>query len=194
MTTLAASVEQLLKQPTPESLWDLQPALLAHPDGQSAYETCGHFFRYLCQVKAMMDTRQFPLLATGLAVASTGINISEEIFSKRQTNLWNLVADGLRLALDTLSTYQFVLQIEPNFLVTHDTATWEAYRAYWQISVEYQPDLDSETRTRALNQLFQVVHDPKAEVVTRVVFLIQLFQWALILRLLPLLVGVPSRE
>lgn len=194
MPSLAASVEQLLKEPTPDSLWLLQADLLAHPAGQAAYGLSGHFFRYLTQVKAMMDTRQFPLLATALALTSTGINISEEIFSSRKTNLWNLTADAFRLALDTLSTYQFVLQVEPTFLVGHDAATWEVYRAYWQISVDYQPDLDHDTRRQALDQLFQVVRDANAEVVVRVAFLIQLFQWALVLRLLPLLSGVPSRE
>lgn len=194
MSQLAASVEQLLKQPTPESLWQLQPVLLAHPKGQAAYELSGHFFRYLSQVKAKMDARQFPLLATALALTSTGINISEEIFSSRKTNLWNLTADAFRLALDALGTYQFVLQVEPTFLAIHDAATWDVYNAYWQISTDYQPALDPETRTRALDQLFQVVRDPKAEVVVRVAFLVQLFQWALILRLLPLLTGVPTRE
>ncbi len=189
MNALALLLDQFLKQPTPDMLWQLHPLLLAsdHPSAPAADEIAGQFFRYLNAIRSQMETRQFPILATTLAVSSTGINITEEIFSARKTNPWELVADGLRIALDTLSTYQFVRQWETNFAASHDAAVWDLYGAYWKLGKEHQPIMDATERARLLDELFAVVRDPDADNALRLAWLVRLFQWGLIARLAPML-------
>lgn len=194
MNPLAVLLEQFLQKPTPDMLWQLHPMLLAsdHPAALAADEIAGQFFRYLNAVRSQIETRQFPVLATTLAVSSTGINIAEEIFSARKTNQWEVVADGLRLALDTLSTYQFVRQWETNFAATHDAAVWDLYGAYWRLSEEHQPEMDVSERARLLDELFAVVRDPNADNALRLAMLVRLFQWGLLARLAPMLSREPT--
>ncbi len=189
--SLPVLLDQFLKQPTPELLLEMQPIFLSidHPSAQAAHKIAGHFYTYLSAVRGKVETKQFPVLATALVVSSTGVNIAEEIFSERRTNIWNLVADGMRVALDTLSTYQFVKQWETDFGSVHDAATWNLYAAYWHLSMEYQPDIELETRAQAMHDLFRVVREPEVDNALRLASMVQLFQWALIARLAPLLVA-----
>ncbi|NDJ85489.1 MAG: hypothetical protein GYB66_06355 [Chloroflexi bacterium] len=186
---LTLLVEQVLEKPSPEGLWHLHAGLLAsrHPEAPIARDLAGHFFRYLSAVQSKIGTRQFPVIATGLAVTSTGINVTEEIFSNRKTNLWNLTADGFRLALDTLSTYQFVRQWETDFAALHAAAAWELYAAFWRLSETWQPAMPATARAQTLEELFTPVRDPDAENALRLAVMIRLFQWGLAAQMLPVL-------
>lgn len=186
---LAVRLDQVLKEPTPQKLWELHPALLMvdHPSAEAASAIAGQFFRYLNLVQSKIESRQFPVLATTLAVSGTAIGMAENIFSSHKTNITALLVDGLRVALDSLSTYQFVRQWEPDFAALHDTAVWDLYHAYWRLSEDHQPDLDTTKRIELLDELFRVVRDPEADSSLRLALLVRLFQLGLAIRVLPLL-------
>jgi hypothetical protein len=186
---LALRLDQVLKEPTPQNLWKLHPSLLVidHPSADAASNIAGQFFRYLSLIQSKLESRQFPILATTLAISGTGIGMAENIFSSRKTNIMELLVDGLRVALDTLSTYQFVRQWEPDFATLHDTAVWDLYRSFWQLSEDLQPDLDTTKRVELLDDLFRAVRDPESDGSLRLALLVRLFQWGLAVRVLPLL-------
>lgn len=186
---LSVVVHSILTEPTPEALTKLQPLLLAldTPSARAAHDISGQFYRYLSTIRNLMEARQFPLLATSLSLTSTGIGIAEEVFSERKTNMMKVMTDGLRMALDTLGTYQFVRQWEPSFAAVHDHAVWNLYEAYWQLSTELQPNLSHMERTEAMESLFVIVRDTQADSALRLALLVRLFQWGLLVRLVPLL-------
>ena len=187
---LPALLDEFLQQPTPDTLWKLHPVLLTldDPSADIAVEIAGQFFRYINAVQRAMESRQFPVLATALAVGSTGITMAQEIFSDKKTDTVRLSLDGLRVALDILSTYQFVRQWQPAFAAVHDAAVWDLYKAYWKLSVDLQPDLDIDTRVNALESLFTQVRAAEQDNTVRLALLVQLFQLALAARVLPLLI------
>jgi hypothetical protein len=188
-------IDQVLNQPTPEALAKLQPLLLAlgTPQALAAHEIAGQFYMYLSAIRNLVETRQFPVLATTLAATSTGIGMAEDIFSEDKTvNPLQVLVDGLRVALDVLSTYQFVRQWEPSFAAVHDRAVWNLYQAYWSLSSEMQPGLSVVKRAELLENLFKLVRDPESESALRLALLVRLFQWGLIARLLPLLQSVQT--
>lgn len=186
---LANRLDQVLREPTPQNLWKLHPALLMvdHPSAEAAAGIAGQFFRYLNLIQSKIESRQFPVLATTLAIGGTGIGMAENIFSSRKTNVMELMVDGLRVALDSLSTYQFVRQWEPDFAALHDTAVWDLYRAYWRLSEDHQPEMETSRRIQLLDELFSVVRDPDADSSLRLAMLVRLFQWGIAIRVLPLI-------
>jgi hypothetical protein len=188
-SALLAVVEQLLKQPTPDALAKLQPLLLAWPtpEAKAVHEMAGQFYLYLSAIRNMMEARQFPLLATSLSMTSTTIGMAEELISEGRTNRLKLMVDGLRMALDTLGTYQFVRQWEPTFAAIHDGAVWRLYEAWWQLSEDSQPDLPITRRAELLDQLFEIPRNPEADSALRLAFLVRLYQWGLVARLAPML-------
>ena len=191
MSTEALSLvlESIFKHPTPEALSKLQPLLLAidHPSAKAAHDIAGQFYLYLSGVRNMITSRQFPVVATALAVTATGMGVAEDMLSDKPTNMLNVMLDSLRVALDTLGTYQFVRQWEPTFAALHDAATWNLYQSYWQLSVDTQPDLDTIKRAELLETLFIIVRDVEADSSLRLALLVRLFQWGLMTRLVPLI-------
>lgn len=186
---LSLVLESIFKQPTPEALSKLQPLLLAidHPAAESAHEIAGQFYLYLSGIRNMITARQFPVVATALSVTATGMGVAEDILSEGPTNLLRVMIDSLRVALDTLSTYQFVRQWEPTFASLHDTASWSLYRSYWKLSVDTQPELDTLKRAELLENLFSIVRDSNSDTSLRLALLVRLFQWGLMSRLVPLI-------
>lgn len=186
---LAIRLDQVLKEPTPENLWKLHPELLVldHPTADAASHIAGQFFRYLSSIQSKLESRQFPVLATTLAIGGTSVGIAENIFSDHKTNIFELMVDGLKIALDALSTYQFVRQWEPDFAALHNIAVWDLYHAYWRLSEDFQPNLDTAKRRQLLDNLFNVVRDPESDGSLRLAMLVRLFQWGLAIRVLPLL-------
>lgn len=186
---LSLVLESIFKQPTPEALSKLQPLLLAidHPSAEAAHEIAGQFYLYLSGIRNMITARQYPVVATALSVTATGMGVAEDVFSEGPTNMLKMMLDSLRVALDTLSTYQFVRQWEPTFAALHDTASWNLYEAYWQLSVDTQPDLDTFKRAELLENLFSLVRDSESDTSLRLALMVRLFQWGLMTRLVPLI-------
>ncbi|MCI0710633.1 MAG: hypothetical protein L0154_10780 [Chloroflexi bacterium] len=188
-SALSAVVESILKQPTPEALSKLQPLLLVidTPEAGAINDVARDFYMYLSAIRNMLTARQFPVLATSLAVTSQSLGMTEEILSPERTNVAKVLTDGLRMALDVLSTYQFVRQWEPGFAAIHDSASWNLYEHYWKLSVDTQPDLSPVKRAELLEELFTLVRNPETDSALRLALLVRLFQWALITRLVRML-------
>lgn len=193
-TALAQVIESIVKQPTPEAVAKLQPLLLAidTPEARAAHIIAGDFYVYLSAIRNMMSARQFPVLATTLALTSQGIGVAEDIFGEGKTNFHKVMVDGLRMALEVLSTYQFVREWVPSFASVHDVASWNLYQRYWELSSDLQPDMPVTKRAELLDTLFSLVRDPATESEVRLAVLVRLFQWGLMTRLVPLLEPVQS--
>jgi hypothetical protein len=194
--SLAVLLEQVLRNPTPDTLWRLQPALLAldHPSAAGAREIAGQFFAYLNAVRSKAEARRFPVLATAFAATSTSLSIGEDLLALEKAKVLPMLLEGVRLTLDILSNYQFVRQWEPDFAAVHDAAVWNLYGAYWKLSEDHQADMDAEKRRELLDGLFSIVRDPEADSALRLALLVRLFAWGLIARMVPLIALEASIE
>lgn len=186
---LSKQLEQVLSNPSPAEIAQLQPALLSvdNPSAQATLRVAGIFYRYMVAVRAQADAKQFPIIATALSATSTGISIGQDVFSPDPTPTMHVALDTLRTTLDVIGTYQFVRQWEPAFQAVHDSAVWELYDAYWQMSQDLQPDLSIEKRVALLETLFQPVRNQESDGRLRLAWMVTLFQWALVARMASLL-------
>ena len=184
-SALSAIIESILKEPNPETLSKLQPMLLLidTPEAEAIRDIARDFYMYLSAIRNMLTARQFPVLATSLAVTSQSLRVAEDVFGPQKTNVAQVLTDGLKMALDVLSTYQFVRQWEPTFAAIHDSASWNLYERYWQLSVDTQPDLSPMKRVELLEELFATVRNPETDSALRLALLVRLFQWALVTRM-----------
>lgn len=198
MSTEALSLvlESIFTHPTPEALSKLQPLLLAidDPSAEAAHKIAGQFYIYLSGIRNMITARQFPVVATALSVSATGIGVVEDIFSEGPTDMMKIMLDSLRVALDTMSTYQFVRQWEPAFAALHDNAAWNLYQSYWQLSQDMQPNMSALKRTELLESLFAEVRGAESDTALRLALLVRLFQWGLMTRLMPLIKMAQAQE
>jgi hypothetical protein len=188
-SALSTIIENILTEPNPEALAKLQPMLLLidSPEAEAIRDVARDFYMYLSAIRNMLTARQFPVLATSLAVTSQSLSVAQDVFSPEKTNVAKVLTDGLKMALDVLSTYQFVRQWEPTFAAIHDSASWNLYEHYWKLSMDTQPDLAPVKRAELLEELFALVRSPDTDSALRLALLVRLFQWALITRLVRLL-------
>jgi hypothetical protein len=190
------AVEQLLvrilREPSPEDLWDLHPHLLAMEgaDAEAARDLSRTFYNYLAEVKSKLTSQQYSSLAAKLQVgtvgAITGQDIVEALISGNPRAISELLTGGLAAVLETVSNFQHVKAWETEFSSTHTAAVWELYAVLWHISAEMQPDLPLEKRQALINELLAPARNPDLENGVRLAVIIRLFQLLLAIRLVPL--------
>ena len=192
-------LQRILREPSPDDLWELHPLLLAldSPDAEAARSLAQMFYCYLSCVRSKLTSKQYSSLAAHLAAGSVGVlavqNVIESVMSDRKRAVGNLLAGGLAAALETLSTFQHVKAWETEFTSVHEEAVWHLYTALWEVSVETQPDLAVEQRRALIDRLLSAVRDPNLSSPVRVAVVVRLFQVLLVVRLAPL-VGVAHVE
>lgn len=191
--TLESIVERLLTEPQPETLWALQPLLLASdsPAAPPAYEVAQRFYCYLVNVRSKLTSKQYSLLGAALAATSIGIiavrDLLETAADDRAHLLQNALSGGLAGATEGFATLQHVRAWETEFGSVHDEALWDLYGVLWRLSAEGRADQPPETRHRLIEQLLAPARSSELDGLARMAYLIRMYQIALVLRLHPLL-------
>lgn len=182
-------LQRILKEPSPDDLWQLQPHLLVldTPAAESAREMARLFYCYLSCVRSKLTAKQYSALAAMLAAGSVGMIAVEDVIEafkfNRQAVVSELLSSGLAAGFETFSAFQHVKAWEAEFASVHEEAVWQVYHALWQISAEMQPDLDLEKRHALIDSLLAVVRDPGVDSQVRLALMIRLLQILLALRL-----------
>ncbi|MBN2304945.1 MAG: hypothetical protein JXQ72_10730 [Anaerolineae bacterium] len=186
-------LQRVLKEPTPDDLWHLHPHLLAldSPAAPPARELARMFFCYLSCVRSKLTSKQYSSLAAVLAAGSLSVlaveDVIEALRSSQQNVLYNMLAGGLAAMLEMFATVQHVKAWETEFMSVHEEAVWGMYTAFWQLSGEMQPDLDTAERHALIDRLLAPARNRDTDGMIRMALLIQLFQWMLAIRIAPLL-------
>lgn len=191
--TLAELVLRIARAPSTDDLWRLHPHLLAlnTPESQAARDVAGQFYAYLSHVSAKLTAKDYSSIAAKLAAGSVGALSAQELVNAlrddRENALRHLLVGGLAEGLEVLSTVQHVKAWETEFAAEHEATIWELYRAWWQVSVDNQPDLSYQERAKHVDALFAPVRAPEVNSTAQLLLIISLFQTLLLIRLVPIL-------
>ena len=183
---------QILTNPSPESVWTLQPYLLtlATPEADATRDLARMFYCYLSSVRSKLSSKQYSELAARLAASSIGVIAVHEMVqvlgSDRRHTFDTLLTGGLSSVLEAISTLQHVKAWNIELVSVYEEAIWNLYGALWQLSVEMQPDLSAEQRQALIDHLMAAVRHADLTPAARVAVVIRLFQILLVLRLVML--------
>lgn len=191
--TLDVLVQKVLTEPSPELLWRLNPYLLAlsTPEADAARSVARKFYAYLTNVRSKLSSKQYSTLAAMLAAGSVGaLSVKEWLCtfqSDREHMLRHMLVGGLAETLEVLAAFQHIKAWEMEFTFMHEEVVWTLYEQWWQLSTDFQPELDFEQRHALVDSLLTPVRDESVNSTVRVAMAFRLFQMLLIVRLAPLL-------
>ena len=191
---------RILREPSPEDLWDLHPTLLVigSSEAETARDLAGLFYSYLTEVKSKLTSKQYSSLAARLEVGAIGVLAGQDTIQALVAGdpqaIGELLTGGLAAVLETVSNFQNVKAWETEFASTHNTAVWDLYAALWHISAEMQPDLSVETRQDLINKLLAPARNSDLDSGVRMAVIIRLFQLLLAIRIAPLVTQMTQAE
>ncbi|MBN1201825.1 MAG: hypothetical protein JXJ20_08220 [Anaerolineae bacterium] len=186
-------LQHILSEPSPDDLWRLHPHLLAldKPGAEPARELARQFYCYLGCLHSKLTSKQYSMVAAGLAAGSVGILALQEMMRAAAEDRAHLIRDllvgGLAETMELSSTVQHVKAWDTEFKLVHEEAIWHLYAELWQLSAETQPGLSHDKRAALIDSLLSAVRDSNTDNNLRAALIIRLFQVLLVLRLTPLL-------
>lgn len=195
MSALVNLTQSIMREPSPDVLWGLQPILLAvgTPEAEAARQLAGEFYAYLSQVRSKLTSKGYSSLAAKLAAGAVGTlslqEFMESLADDRHKTIVSLLGGGLASSFELLSTFQHVKAWESEFSLEHDTAAWTLYAEWWHVSCEAQPGLSAQERAGLIDRLLAHVRDPQTPSQARMLLVISLYQVLMLIRLAPLLVA-----
>ena len=190
---LADVFQRIMRQPSPDDLWALQPYLLAldSPEAEAAREIAHRFYCYVSRVESKLNSKQYSTVSARLAGGSVGVIAAQDVLdsltSQRRGALGELLAGGLAGMLEILASLQAVKAWETEFASVHAEAAWDLYAALWRVSVEAQPGLSPPQRQELIDPLFAIIRSVEVDDTVRVALIVWLYQIVLAIRLAPLL-------
>jgi hypothetical protein len=192
LNNLNELLANIARQPVAGDLWKLRGALLAYaagpdqPDAQLASDITREFFLYLSEIRSKMTARQYNELASKLDVGAVGVLALQDILLERE-NLWqNLALGGLGEGLMVIASRQYVKAWEKDLDAVHRRAAWILYEVLWQLSGQYQPDMDTGARQALIERTLTPALADETPFESRMLLLLRLFQTVLLLAAAPL--------
>lgn len=188
----------LLREPTPELLWELRACLLAQPTVASGEtETAlralvGEFYLYLSELRGKTSARDFNRFASLLDLTSVGILAIEDVVTLREKMLEKLLLGGLAESLMVLGSFQYVKAWDREMGLLHERAAWFLYDALWRLSTSAQPSLSAEKRQEMITTLLAPLRQGDVPMPVKVALAGRAFQMLIIAYLARL--AAPSKE
>jgi len=190
---LQSILRQVLQEPTPEALWELQGALRVRAAGASegearalrhALEAAGEFYFYLSELQSKTTAREFSELASLLDIGAVGLVALENLVAEGE-GLWEKVLlGGLGESLMVLASRQYIKAWAQETELVHRQAAWYLSGALWRLSVECQPDLAAERRQALIQALLAPSLEAGTPVPAKIALLGRLFQVLLLTHVL----------
>jgi hypothetical protein len=199
METLNQAIGSILTEPTPEALVALQGALLIcgqqEEAASRALEITDQFHAYLGELQSKLAARDYSELASRLDIGAVGAVALENIIAAERDNFWQrLVLGGTAEALMVAASRQYIKAWEVETGLAHSRAAWYLAKALWHASCSMQPDLESDQRWRAIQDLLAPAHDPEVPASSKALLLGRVFQILIITTLAPLLSTSPRED
>lgn len=190
---LESILHQVLQEPTPEALWELQGALRVRATSASgdeaqalshALEAASEFYLYLSELQSKTTARQFSELASLLDMGAVGLVAVENLVAEGG-KLWEkMLLGGLGESLMVLASRQYIKAWAQETELVHRRAAWYLSGALWQLSVECQPTLGAEQRQALIQALLSPSLEADTPVPAKIALLGRLFQVLLLTRVL----------
>ena len=198
MKSLQDALGSVLARPTPETLVELQAALLAlenqRQEVDQALELAGHFYSYLCELRTKITARDYSELASRLDIGAVGAVALENLIAGSGEDLWKrLFLGGLGEGLMVAASRQYIKAWQAEAGLVHCEAAWYLADALSRASQQVQPDLPRQERWAAIDRLLAPARDPDAPAPAKALLLGRVFQLLLLSRVSPLLAN-PGEE
>jgi hypothetical protein len=102
------------------------------------------------------------------------------------------VLGGTAEILMVAASRQYIKAWEVETGLAHRRAAWYLAKALWHASCKMQPELESDQRWRAIQDLLAPAHDPEVPASSKAVLLGRIFQILILTTLAPLLSTSPQ--
>lgn len=186
---LPESLSTVITDPTPEALRQLQGDLLSQglPPDAPIMTILDAFHNFLIELVASATAREYSHFASLLDMGAIGGVAIQNLLESRDSDGWwqRMLVGGLSESLMILAARQYVKAWENEMSSDYAQAAWVLYRHYWQLSVDMQPDLDTEMRRRLVDELLAPIHDQETSGTAKAALLGRLFQLLLLANLVP---------
>ncbi len=170
----------VLLNPTPEAVWQLQADLLAagHSLQADEFALLDAFYHYLTAMQANLTSQGYTQLASYLSIGAAGMAVLEGGMAAN-LSLLQIMREGLTV----LSSRQYIKGSTAEIERTIRDSSWFLYRAFWQLSSNTQASLSRDRRRQQLDDLFAPLQDGQTETAVKGILVGRLFQAILIMTL-----------
>lgn len=174
------NLTNVLLNPTPETVWQLQADLLAagHPLEASEFALLDAFYHYLTAMQVNLTAQGYTQLASYLSIGAAGTAVLEGVMVANLSPL-TIMREGLTV----LSSRQYIKGSTAEIERTIQDSSWFLYRAFWQLSSNTQASLLAEQRRQQLDDLFAPLQNGQTETAVKGILVGRLFQAILIMTL-----------
>ena len=181
---LPRSVGAVLKDPSPEALWELRGDLLAlglNPDSRPFALLTGYRC-FLDRISTGTASRDYSERASMMDISALGGVVASELSecSDPAERARRLLAGVFTEGLAVLATRQHVRAWRGELASVYRETAWFLYEELWRWAARRKPDLDPGERRRLLDRLMAPIADDAVDAPAKTALLIALFQLLLV--------------
>ncbi len=186
--SISERLELVLREPTPERLWQLRGDLiLAGVEPQApALQTLSQAFRFFSELASKATAREYSHFASLLDIAAVGVVVisdAKEAIDEDSNLLGTLLTAALSEGFMVLAARQYVKAWEEEMHAVYQRAAWELYQQLWILSVQMQTGLPATQRRTLLDNLLQPAFDNATPGSVRALLIGRLYQLLLLIQL-----------
>ena len=189
LSSVKATLDRILAEPTPQDLWQLQKELLTvgGEPAARARAVARAFHGCLRNLDSKTASRSASRWGAVLGTAAVGSVSVQEMLAKQEGPLQRLIESGVPALLEVGSAAKSAQAWEVEARLMYDEMAWFLYEELWDISGSSRRALPAADRQAQIDLLLNPVLDPAVPDNDKAPLVIHLFQAVLAARLLPLL-------
>jgi hypothetical protein len=181
---LLQSIGAVLKESSPEALWDLRGDLLALGLGPDAkpFALLAEYRCFLDRISTGTASRDYSERASMMDIAALGGVVASELAeaSDPAERARRLLAGVFTEGLAVLATRQHVRAWRGELASVYRETAWYLYEELWRWAARRKPDLDPGERRRLLDRLMAPIADDAVDAAKKTALLVALFQLLLV--------------
>ena len=189
LADLRSSLAQILANPIPDDLWQLQKALLVvgGPEAARAREVARAFQSCLRTLESKSASRTASRWGAVLGTAAVASVSLPEMRDRQERGLGELLERALPAVLEIGAAMQSAQAWEIEAGLVYDEFGWFLYEELWDISLSVRAELTSVERRRRIDQVLDPLLDSDLPDKDRATLVVDIFRSVLAARVLPLL-------
>ena len=186
---LRSSLAQILANPIPDDLWQLQKALLVvgGPEAARARGVAHAFQACLRTLESKSASRTASRWGAVLGTAAVASVSLPEMRNRQERGLGELLERALPAALEIGAAMQSAQAWEIEAGLVYDEFAWFLYEELWDISLSVRAELTPVERGQSIDRVLDPLLDSDLPDKDRATLVVDVFRSVLAARVLPLL-------